>query len=852
MVLSIIIITSGSVLYWGYNNYDNLTKSLNQFNAPDYKISMINELFQEIVEADNFFNGFILTNNNESEKLYYKKIAAVNIKIAELESLLSEDSMQRERLDSLQNTLAEKNRFLKSFSNIKKKKLNALFTNEALNRITKQINDSAYIEKKVEKNEQIVENLEPYEKEEVVIKPDDYEGVNGFFRKLFGKENLQYDTIKTIDHRIDYSIDFSIDTSIIKDYFKDTTLFTVKSILIDVMAEEIDMQDRLNSVELELIKQDQQFIAIIKNLISKLKEEEQVKNYQKRNLARIEAKELTRELYYIGGIGIALSSIFIFLIVRDVTRATHYRQQLEEEKKKAEEFAKVKEEFLSKMSHEIRTPLHSIIGFSDLMLASSLDGNQKKYMNAIAQSNLYLQELIDNILDQAKIDAGKLTINKGPIFVPQLVEELELVFQQSITLADLKLQFSVSEFLQSSIFISDLFKIKQVLMNLISNAIKFTEEGHILVKFTETELVDNKCDIRIEVSDTGKGIESEEFDQIFQQFQQGSSGKYNGTAGTGLGLSITKSIVEAIDGEIAVESEIDKGSTFIVKFQALWQPYSNGILNEFISGKSVLTNDNIFYPIHILVVEDDIMNAQLLIESLKYCTDKISQFFNAEEGMAFLETNRDVDIIVTDINLPGVSGEKFMKHCKSKGYKMPIIALTAHIQESKKEIYLQSGFDNIYTKPFSKSDIMEMLSFHFKKLAIEKPNMELLGKQNRESLVSKEMIDTSYLMQFANEDNEVYQELVKVFIQNYTVKIKDLSVAYQQKDLIEISGICHQLKSSLEQIQYTKLSEDLLSIELYAGRSNEKRVLEELEIIMPLLKKIEDNLKKIKHQFYTL
>ncbi len=852
MVLTIIIITAGSVLYWGYNNYENLTRSFNQFNEPDYKIGLINELFQEIVEADNFFKGFIFTNNNESEKLYYNRIADVNVKIEELESLLAEDSTQKKRLDSLQSTLAAKNRYLKSFFKIKKQKLNALFTNEALNRISKQINDTAYIEKKLEKNEKIIEKLEPYEKEQVVVKSDDYEGVNGFFRKLFGKENLQYDTIKTIDHRIDYSLDYSIDTSIIKDYFKDTTLFTVKSILSDVMEEEIAMQAKLNSVEMELVKQDQQFIGIIKDLITELKQEEQIKNFQKRNLARLEARELTRELYYIGGIGIALSSIFIFLIVRDVTRATHYRQKLEEEKKKAEEFAKVKEEFLSKMSHEIRTPLHSIIGFSNLMLTSELDDSQKKYMNAIAQSNIYLQELIDNILDQAKIDAGKLTINKGPVYVPQLVEELELVFQQSINLSDLKLEFTVSDYLQSNIFISDLFKIKQVLMNLISNAIKFTEEGYIHVSFEDRQLDDDNCEVLIQVSDTGRGIKKEEFEQIFEQFQQGTSGKYNGTSGTGLGLSITKSIVEAFDGEISVDSEIDKGSTFIVKFNATCEPCTEDRLNHLIHKKTGPDHYDKTYPVHVLVVEDDEMNAQLMIESLKNRTEKVTHFFSAEDAIAFLNTNPNIDILITDINLPGKSGEELLKYCKSQGFKMPIVALTAHIQKNKRQKFLQSGFDYVYTKPFAKGDILEMLSAFFKDVQIPRSSQALKTSDVEPEISAATNIDVSYLKQFSDNDMEVYKGLIKMFVENFSIKIQNLQEAYQNNDLSTIAQVCHQLKSSLEQIQYNSLSEDLLSIELFAGRGNDKRVLEELGAVIPKLKGIDAELNKIKHQSHIL
>lgn len=844
IVLVIIIITAGSVLFWGYDNYGKLVKSLNTISEPNQKIALINELFQEIVEADNYFNAYALTNDTASRRQYLEKISSIRSRIEELEVILADDSLQRERVDSLQQTINVKYSYLTTFLNLKKEKAAALFTNEALNRISNQLKDSAFIEKELTREQRMVSSVEPVEKEKIVVRPDDYEGINGFFRKLFGKENLKLDTIKTIEDRINYSLDYSVDTSIVRDYFIDTTLSVVKNILVDVLAEEMDMQQKLNKVELELIKQDQKFIGIIRSIISKLRTEELAKNIRQQDVSRVQAKQLTRELLIIGGIGIALSAVFIFLILRDITRASLYRRKLEEEKKRAEHLAKVKEEFLSKMSHEIRTPLHSIIGFSDLMSQSDLNLKQKRYLQAIAESNKHLKQLIDDILDQAKIDAKKLIIEKQPVYVPKLAEELELIFLQKFESSQLSFDVQISDFLKANIFISDLFKLKQVLINLIGNAIKFTENGYVRLIFEAVKLTEEDCQIHISVEDTGKGIKKEEFGQIFEQFQQGSSGRQIGISGTGLGLSISKSIIEALGGSISVESEVGIGSVFKINFHAKYSVYDEQILLEMPQNGELLTK-NSYFPAHILMVEDDPWNAQLLAETLKNVTQSLTICNSAEEAIEFLKDKPKVDLIFTDINLPEMNGEDFQKFCRSNGLTIPIIALTAHIQKSKKEELLKMGFDAVCIKPFTKLDIMQLLGGFLEGQAIvEEPVISIKD--------SAEKIDTSMLQQFAGDNAEAYQELLATFHEEYTLKLQKLIVAYEQQNSKEIGNIAHQLKSALEQIAIDKLSETLKSIELFAELDNVQRVLEETKNVLPELKKVEEQLGLIKHQSHIL
>jgi signal transduction histidine kinase/DNA-binding NarL/FixJ family response regulator len=841
IVLAIIGVTMAAVFYWSFNNYLNVTSALDEIALPNTKTSVINEVFQEIIEADSHFHIYILTSDTASESAYRKKMASVPIYINQLREILGEDSAQVKRIDSLQNTIDRKGNYLTLLLQLKKEKNRSYFTGQALNRISSQLGDTAVIEKELRLRETLVGTSEPVEREEIVITTEEYPGVSGFFKRIFGKQSIQVDTIRTIEEQISYNLNLSVDTNIVRDYFIDTTLQAVKDILVDVLADEIDLQRRLNDTELRIIRQDQEFIGIIRSLISELFLEEYHKNAGQKRDALQTATNATKQILVIGALGILLSGLFVVLILKDISKSHLYRQRLEEEKDKAEKLARVKEDFLSKMSHEIRTPLHNIIGFTELMMETGLDESQRKYLSAIGQSNSYLKELIDNVLEQAKIADGKLRLDQNEIDLVALANEIKISFEEEFRKKNLKFEINVAEFFNENLVHADPLRMRQILMNLVGNALKFTETGFVELNVNLIRRNKHNCDIVIKVIDSGSGVKGEDKELIFEQFEQGRSNANQTISGTGLGLSITRSLVLAMQGSIDLIDNESGGATFILMFNFMLSPkpiVESSIAED--NAESLKTP--VKWPIHILVLEDDTWNARLIEEILKPICKEFKLFDNGIDALRYFEDeNNNIDIIFSDINLPGMNGEEFLKKVRLLDTSIPVIALTAHIRESRRAALIELGFNEVCTKPFSKRDILDLVGKYYS------------GAENSEMpVLEKTEIDTTFLNQFAGNDPVVFQELLEEFSASINDKIRIIEEKFESKEVAAIGNVAHQLKSGLEQLKYSALSEALMSIELYAERGNNNRVLEETEKLIPALKDVQQQLATITHQSRSL
>src|SRR5690606_2966574 len=272
------------------------------------------------------------------------------------------------------------------------------------------------------------------------------------------------------------------------------------------------LQERISTTETRLMHQNRVFIQNIRNVIEELRHQEQLIAAARREEALMLGNESTSTLLIVGCSGILMCSLFVFLILRDVTRASHYRQQLEEQKIKAEKLARVKEDFVSNMSHEIRTPLHNISGFSYLLGETNLDETQTTFVNAIRESQRYLSELVNNILDQAKFNSGQLVIVPEAFDLRQVVNELMSVYQSVAASNGTQLRVDITEELNGVHLIGDALRIKQVLTNLLSNAVKFAKNGEVAV-LVDGEKTPESFSVRIAVLDTGPGINPERLNE---------------------------------------------------------------------------------------------------------------------------------------------------------------------------------------------------------------------------------------------------------------------------------------------------------------------------------------------------
>ncbi len=388
-------------------------------------------------------------------------------------------------------------------------------------------------------------------------------------------------------------------------------------------------------------------------------------------------------------------------IMRDITDSLKAQKAIVEAKEKAEEANRLKSIFLANMSHEIRTPLNGILGFSQILKSEMKDESLIRYADIIEKSGNRLLETLDMILSFSKLEAEREDVRYTNVRIENVIEEVKKSFEAMAKSKNLYLNTTYGE--KGIKTKTDERFLRQILNNLINNAIKYTNAGGVEIELSKTE-----NDVLIKVKDTGKGIAKDKFDIIFEEFRQESEGHGRSFEGTGLGLAITKRFVELMKGKIEVESELGVGTTFtvILPYEKAEQSINIKIKKEEPKIDFPITKDKL----SVLLVENDTMNLDYTITLLKPYYN-IESALNGPEAIEKVK-NKKYDIILMDINLgKGMDGVQAVKEIKKlSGYKKtPIVALTAFVLPGDREEFLASGCTHYLGKPFTKNQILDLL-----------------------------------------------------------------------------------------------------------------------------------------------
>jgi PAS domain S-box-containing protein len=404
-------------------------------------------------------------------------------------------------------------------------------------------------------------------------------------------------------------------------------------------------------------------------------------------------------------------------IIIDITARDQYISTLKKETDKAQTADKLKSSFLANMSHEIRTPMNSIIGFSNLLSSEDVPENEKtEFATYIKSSGELLLKLIDDIIDIAKIEAGEIKIDKKECNLFKLFQELHLTFKESINKSSkkhLRILFSNGH-TKDLIIKTDPYRLKQILSNLINNAIKFTDAGSIEFGY---RIKDEKT-IEFYVKDTGIGLTRDEISIIFERYRRTVTSEEKNIMGTGLGLAISKNLVELLGGEMWVDSFPRLGTTFFFTL-----PYLkiSKIVEQF-SYEGNMSQDYNWSNITILIVEDDSHSFTFLKETLKKTNANIIHAKNAEIAIDICKSNLDVDIVLMDIQLPKMNGYEATREIKKFRKSLPIIAQTAFAMAGDKEKSILAGCDDYISKPININKLIPRINqFLARNKKIEQP-----------------------------------------------------------------------------------------------------------------------------------
>ncbi len=505
-----------------------------------------------------------------------------------------------------------------------------------------------------------------------------------------------------------------------------------------------------------------------------------------------------------------------------------------------------KQEFLAMISHEIRTPIAAVIGMGDVLINTELTEEQEEFAETICNSGKALLEIVNDILDFSKIESGKLEFEEEPFHLNSCIEETVSLLASKAKEKELELIFHQNPELPQ-IIISDISRLRQILINLISNAIKFTETGSVEVSVTswERQIIGNEKnnhEIRFAIKDTGIGIPSNRINRLFKAFSQVNSSTARKYGGTGLGLAICKQLSELMGGKIWVESKENQGSTFyftitarVIKTQSIqeWEPKveeSEIVIDPAIAEKN---------PLKILLVEDYATNQKmitLMLQKIGYQADIAS---NGLEALTALRRQL-YDVVLMDMQMPEMDGMTATHYICQEwdiSVRPRIIALTASAMLSNKENYLASGIDDYLAKPFRIKELMQVLNkslIHREKVSktSEVSNVEYRSKND--STIDTKALQEIYRIADFNcgvDAREFLLETIDDYLEETPKFLEEIRVVFSEDNFKTLQLLVHTLSSSSATLGASKLATLCTQLEIMAVSEMREEITEQIEKI---------------------
>lgn len=763
-------------------SFQRMLETVDQLSDPNQKLIVLNRVFEEITTLDQLQRAEAIRNPRKPHKAFLNQSQTVT---GMIDTLLQMpwDTVQLERLSTMKEILQKRNKLFLSYLRLKSKSADNPKFSDRLDTLSSiiesQVDTSIVTTQKTTTTTYWTDSTQ---------KKDD----RSFFGKLFGKKKTE----KVPESRIKVQEELSVMVDTLAIARTNNALEEVERIMMDLETNQRTQDKQLQQRELELIHANSLFINQLISILHEVENEELLKMRMNNNRAgELFNKSISNITLLFLGFFLA-AALLIYFIWIDITKSNYYKEELEKARDEAEELSRIKQRFLANMSHEIRTPLQSILGFAEQLKYNS--GETSDAADAIYSSSEHLLHIVNEVLDYSRLSSGNFTLAHEPFALYDLIEEIETVIRVQ---ADKKRLTFLLDIVHADdvALLGDSFRIRQILYNLLGNAVKFTPKGFVKLTVKTLEEKNGFISLSFEITDTGIGIRPEDLKKIFNQFEQASTliaEHYGG--GAGLGLTIAKSLVEAQNGRLDVVSEPGIGSTFTV-YLTLEKTSDVHTLADAVQATTVKNK------LHskIFVVDDDPMILRLC--SLILSKNNVEHVvFSEAEKLLGSPTDNKVTHILMDIRMPRINGID-LRHALQQKYQDSVkyIALTAHVFPQERQQLLDEGFDIVLSKPFREFELLQVIG------AEEVLPVSLHANENPHPTA----VDFTALRKMTLGDDQLYQSIINQFVEETELDLVKLQEQINEMNTLAMRETVHKLAGRVGQIGAERLSAKLRKLE---------------------------------------
>lgn len=788
--------------------FDEMLKTVDSISSPNEKLKLVSKISRDILQLDQIQRSQLLLPTDRAlpaDRAYPNYINDSETVLSNLDllkSLYASNPLQRQRIDSISELLKERNKLFISYVQVRKSLIdNDVLTNQIRN-INELIRNTPEDGGKLVTTQRTIKTTitnNSNEESKSSKEKDD----RGFFAKIFGlnKKQVQDKIDDTPQKSVHEELSIQVDT--LNKKSEKTAQIKIDQAIQHLKNKQALQSSIFNDTETELTIASNILVNNMVDILYEVEAEAKTQMELDAKNAQIVVNKSVSKISYILLGSFLIMSFLIYFILDDIRKATSYRKALEKSKEEAEYHSAAKQRFLSNMSHELRTPLQSIIGYTEQMKKSSIH-NEK--VDIIHHASEHLLQIVNEVLDYNRIISGKFIFDQKTVFLTALISDVVKAMQQHADKKQLTLKIE-EQIIGTGYVLADPFRIKQILFNLISNAIKFTTEGTITIVLKAIESGD-KTDVEFRVIDTGIGIEENDKDLIFNEFEQGPFHNSGENFGSGLGLSIVKSLVNGMGGEIKVSSNLDKGSCFTVQLSLLTSDKM-----DFITQNDKRHAPRIGFIDKVWIVDDDTFILELCstILSNKNIQHKV---FSSPQALLDEPIDPQVSHILMDMRMPGITGKELANIMRKRiSESVKIVAFTAQALPEEREKLLSEGFNGLLIKPFREAELLEIL------------DVDCLESQ--ENIIKE--IDLG-ILPMIYEDPKELNKIINLFIKDTLDDLMNLKSAVKKQNAVSAEILFHRLAGRSAQLGQEKIAFNLRKCEIDT-RNGEISHMEEVDKI---------------------